>query len=65
MWLFSSISQTIDMTRDSRAGFFKKARGLLNKCHEIIYNDDYVIMAQLGMSLVQQYTQSESILKNY
>lgn len=53
------------MMWDSRAGFLEKTRGLINKCHEIIHKDDYVIMEQLRMSPVQQYTHSDSALENY
>lgn len=35
---------------DSRDSCLKKSRNLLNKCHEIIHDDDYVIMAQIWTS---------------
>lgn len=40
------------MMSESRAGFKKKTRVLLMKYHEIIHDDNYVIMAQLGISPV-------------
>lgn len=57
-----SISQVLDMTKHSRGGFLKETRGPLNKYHEIILNDDYVIVAQLWMRPFQQYTHSDGAL---
>lgn len=47
--LLHSINQTTDVMWDSGAAFMRKTRDIFNKRHEIIRDDDYVIMAPLRL----------------